>query len=106
METAVQRNRLLMEALHTTEEMASLGDAGDWRAVVEKEIQRRALLEQAFAGNRKPADEQMAATINAILALDKQLMRQGQVARSEVAAELGKMNKGRKGAKAYRDMGR
>ncbi len=106
MTTSIQRNGLLTEALQVTEEMASLGDAGEWSAVVEKEMQRRVLLEQAFAGNHKPADEQMAATINAILALDKQLMRQGQVARDEVAAELGKMKKGRKGAKAYRDMGR
>ena len=43
--------------------------------------------------------------INEILALDKELMRLGEAARGEIAGELGQMQKGRKGVKAYRSLG-
>lgn len=105
MTNAAQRQELLTQALAVTREMAALGDAGDWLAVVEIEPRRRALLEQAFDG-QGAADEQTVARINEILSIDKELMRQGEEARSRIAGELGQMHKGRKGADAYRKLGR
>lgn len=101
MMTAAHRWELLNQALQVTREMTTLGDAGEWVAVMEIEPRRRALLEQAFS-SQSPADEQTIGCINEILALDKELMRLGEMVRGQLAGELGQMQKGRKGAQAYR----
>lgn len=100
MSNAIKRRELLAEALQVTQDMAALGDAGDWDAVVDIEPRRRILLEQAFA-DKVPADEQTVGRINEILSLDKELMRLGELARGQIAGELGQMQKGRKGTRAY-----
>lgn len=94
-------NPMLDQALQLSQRMASLGAEGDWAQVVELEKQRSGLLERAFAGEVS-VDELMASQIRAILDLDRELMSLGVAARGEVAAELGLMQRGRKGSQAYR----
>ncbi len=83
--------------------MASLGDAGDWDAVIELEPARRNLLEQAFA-THAPADEVVADRVRSILDLDKQLMAQSIEARDRIADELSQTGKARKAASAYQSV--
>lgn len=94
------RHQLLDDALDMSRQMASLGDAGDWEAVIALEPQRRTLLEQAFA-THAPVDEFVTERVQAILDLDKRLMAQSVAARDSIAEELGRTSKGRKAASAY-----
>ena len=94
------RHQLLDDALAMSERMASLGDDGEWDAVIALEPKRRGLLEQAFA-THVPADEFVAERVRAILDLDKQLLEQSIEARGRIAEELGKTSKGRKASNAY-----
>ena len=94
------RHQLLNDALDMSRRMASLGEAGDWDAVIELEPERRTLLEQAFS-THAPADELVADRVRAILDLDKRLMAQSIEARDRIAEELGQTSKGRKATSAY-----
>lgn len=94
------RHQLLNDALEMSRRMASLGDVGDWDAVIELEPERRNLLEQAFS-THAPADELVAERVRAILDLDKRLMAQSVRARNRLADELSQSSKGRKAASAY-----
>ena len=94
------RHQLLNDALDMSRRMASLGDVGDWDAVLELEPERRNLLEQAFS-THAPADELVAERVRAILDLDKRLMAQSIEARDRIADELSHTSKGRKAANAY-----
>ncbi len=94
------RHQLLDDALDMSRRMASLGDAGEWDAVIELEPERRNLLERAFA-THAPADEIVAERVRAILDLDKRLMAQSIEARDRIAEELGQTSRGRKAASAY-----
>ncbi len=94
------RHQLLNEALEMSRRMASLGDAGDWDAVIELEPTRRNLLERAFA-THAPADEVVADRVRAILDLDKRLMAQSIEARDRIANELSHTGKVRKATSAY-----
>ena len=96
----VSRHQLLDDALDMSRRMASLGDAGDWDAVIELEPERRTLLERAFA-THAPADELVADRVRAILDLDKHLMARSIEARYLIAEELIQTNKGRKASNAY-----
>ena len=96
----VSRHQLLDDALDMSRRMASLGDAGDWDAVIELEPERRTLLERAFA-THAPADDVVADRVRAILDLDKQLMARSIEARDRIADELSQTSNGRKGANAY-----
>jgi hypothetical protein len=96
----VSRHQLLDDALDMSRRMASLGDAGDWDAVIELEPERRTLLEQAFA-THAPADDVVADRVRAILDLDKHLMARSIEARDRIADELSQTSKGRKAANAY-----
>lgn len=97
---AVSRHQLLDDALEMSRQMAALGDAGDWDAVIAIEPERRSLIEQAFA-THVPPDEFVTERVRAILDLDKRLMAQSIVARDRVAEELGRSHKGRRAATAY-----
>ena len=94
------RHQLLDDALDMSRRMASLGDAGEWDAVIELEPERRNLLERAFA-THAPADEIVAERVRAILDLDKRLMAQSIESRDRIAEELGQTSRGRKAASAY-----
>ena len=96
----VSRLQLLDDALDMSRRMASLGDAGDWDAVIELEPERRTLLEQAFA-THAPADEVVADRVRAILDLDRQLMARSIEARDRIAEQLSQASKGRKATNAY-----
>jgi len=96
----ISRHQLLDDALNMSRRMASLGDAGDWDAVIELEPERRTLLEQAFA-THAPADDVVADRVRAILDLDKRLMARSIEARDRIADELTQANKGRKATNAY-----
>ena len=99
------RHQLLDDALEMSRRMATLGDEGDWAAVIALEPQRRSLLEQAFA-THAPADEVVADRVRAILDLDKRLMARSIEARDRIGADLGRVNKGSRAASAYREAGR
>lgn len=99
----LSRHHLLNEALEMSRQMASLGDVGDWDAVIELEPARRSLLEQAFA-THAPADEVVADRVRAILDLDKQLMARSIEARDRIADELSHSNKARKANNAYQSV--
>lgn len=83
--------------------MAELGDAGDWDAVIALEPQRRGLLEQAFA-THAPVDEVVVDRVTTILDLDRQLMTMSMAARDQVAAEITRVNRGRKATSAYQQV--
>jgi len=99
-----QRHQLLDQALQLSQRMAELGANGEWQQVIDLESQRSAVLNSAFDVAAK-ADEATARQIHAILAVDKQLLNLGVVARDEAAAELGQMQRGRKVKQAYRSAG-
>ncbi|MCB1786278.1 MAG: flagellar protein FliT [Chromatiaceae bacterium] len=96
----LSRHRLLDDALDMSRRMATLGDAGDWDAVIALEPERRMLLEKAFA-THAPADEFVASRVREILDLDKRLMARSVEARDRIAAELGRSNQGRRATSAY-----
>ena len=87
-----------------TTTVAAHGRAGAWDRVIDLERQRRAQLEQAFAV-KAPVDEVTAASIRAILDLDRQLIELGSLARDAVAGELSGAQRGRKVARAYHSVG-
>lgn len=95
-----QRQKFLEQALQLSRLMAQLGASGEWQQVIDLEAQRRVLLENAF---RVAAQVDTATTqqIQAILAVDKQLLGLGIVARDETAAELCQLQRGRKVKQAY-----
>lgn len=101
---SVQRHQLLDQALQLSRQMGDCGVEGDWQQVIVLESRRSALLEQAFA-EPAPADEPTARQIHAILEADRYLMNLGVEARDGAAAELARMQRGRRGQQAYRNAG-
>lgn len=96
-----ERKRLLDQAVSQTHRMLTLAAEDAWQEVVALEAERRALLEQAFA-TREPLTESLAARVREILELDKILMEASLRVRDQVGAELGRLNRGRRGTDAYR----
>jgi hypothetical protein len=101
---AVVRQHLLDQAIELSHDMAALGAEGNWPQVIALEVQRSALLAQAFADD-VPADEVTVRQIHSILEADKRLMQQSVEARDEAAAELASMQRGRKVRQAYNNPG-
>ena len=95
------REQLLDQALTLSRQMLALGEEGQWNDVIELEVQRREVLERAFA-TRNQVNESLAQRVREILDLDKGLMEMSLKVRDEVAAELGQFNRSRKASSAYR----
>lgn len=99
------RGELLDRVLDLSRRMTTAGEAGEWEQVVALEAERSPLLTAAFDRTEAVAPVE-AGQIQAILACDKQLMGLTLTARDGAAAELGQLQRGRKGTQAYQSAGR
>jgi hypothetical protein len=102
--SVASRHELVDLALAVTRQMAALGDAGDWEQVVALEIERRGLLEAAFT-TRAQVDEDLAAKVRQLLAIDQELLASARQAQGQLADALTHSNRGRAAATAYRATG-
>lgn len=102
--SVASRHELVDQALALTREMAALGDAGDWEQVIALEIERRGLLEAAFT-TRAQVDEDLAAKVRQLLAIDQELLKGAREAQGRLADALTHANRGRAATTAYRATG-
>ena len=94
------RSTLLDDALRLTHEMLARAGIPDWQMVIHLEVERRQLLERAFATS-EPLSEDLAVKVRALLALDKRLLEISSDGRDHLAGELSQVNKGSRANHAY-----
>ncbi len=85
-------------------ELLDLAQAGHWDAVTEREVQRRALLEELFQ-TAPPADlaPQLEAAARATLASDAELLKLAQTERDQLSDHLKSLGQGRRAVHAYQN---
>lgn len=85
-------------------EMLELAQTGQWDAVTEREVQRRALLEELFQ-TAPPADlaPQLEAAARAVLASDARLLELAQAERDQLSEHLKSLGQGRRAMQAYQN---
>ena len=83
-------------------ELLALAQAGQWDAVTEREVQRRALLEELFQ-TAPPADlaPQLEAAARATLDSDARLLELAQAERDQLSEHLKSLGQGRRAVQAY-----
>jgi hypothetical protein len=96
----------LEEVLQLSRRMLQAAQAGDWPALLEQERERRTTLDEIFTHSVSPQETPaMAAAIQELLHLDRQIARLGNEARRQVAGELKKLRQGRQVHIAYQVSG-
>lgn len=91
---------MIEQAVGLTRDMLELADQGSWQDVIALEVERRQLLEQAFA-TREPLTEAGAGGVRLILDLDKRLLHASLEERAQVAGELSQSNRASRANHAY-----
>ena len=85
-------------------EMLEQAQSGEWDALIEREQERRALLEELF--QREPPAElapQLDETIRAVLASDVRVQELARGERNRLGDALKAFNQGRRALSAYQD---
>ena len=93
------------EVVAMTRRMLEMAEQGDWLALAELEPKRLEQLQGALEGKVK-APEPVRERLMALQALDRRILKLTVAARQNLTAEMSELQKGRKGAKAYRTSSR
>ena len=87
-----------------SQEMAVLAEREEWELLLEKETERREVIDTFFAqpvsAEEAPA---VASGIKALMAADKEMLSLFDTAREEVAQKMGTISTGRRMENAYSD---
>jgi hypothetical protein len=85
-----------------SQEMLELAKADDWESVIERETQRRNLIENLF---RQPLTSELSPTIETcireVLACDNKVLALGRTALADLGQQLQALAQGRKANLAY-----
>lgn len=95
----------MTEVERLTADMLAAAKAQDWVRLTELEERRRGALAALFAERIEAGSGiELADGIRRVLAADRELMSLGEAGRREAAGALGELERGRRGAAAYRSI--
>lgn len=97
-----EQSEAWLQAMKMTADMYQLAADDEWERLTELEAARRLQLEKVFAHPVAPeAAEAVADGVRRILAIDREIMEKGRLAREDYATRLGDLANGRRANNAY-----